>query len=236
MTTIDIATQVKDLVIERPGRARVFEKLGIDYCCGGKRPLAEVCEEKGLDAAAVTAALVEVDAAPVHGDPSEMTLTALADHIEAVHHAWLREEMPRLRHLTQKVANRHGERLPWVIELAAIYAGLEEELTEHMMKEEMILFPLIRALEAGQEIQGIGCGHLEGPVSVMEAEHAAAGEALARMRELTSDYVAPEDACTSFRVMLDGLHGFEKDMHQHIHKENNILFPRAFELRARAAV
>lgn len=231
-TTLHPQTTVGQLVAERPARSRVFEKLGIDYCCGGKLPLAEACSRKGLDAASVLATLEAIeslgaDAAEREPSPLALSLTELCDHIEATHHAWLREEMPRLDFMTNKVASRHGEHSPWLYELAEVYQELQAELTAHMMKEEQILFPAIRDLEAGRPSQTPCGGHLQGPISVMEHEHDNAGRALERMRELSSDYTPPPQACNTFRAMLDALAELEADMHRHVHKENNVLFPRA---------
>lgn len=224
---------VGELVTERPSRSRVFETLGIDYCCGGKLPLSEACRRAGLDASSVLATLQATEAAGPAGDsqpdPAAMSMTELCDHIEATHHNYLRREMPRLEMLTQKVASRHAEHFPWTVEIAGVYAELRDELSMHMMKEEQILFPAIRQLDAGRPASSPCAAHLHGPVSVMEAEHESAGRALERMRELSSNYTAPEEACNTFRAMLDGLAELEADLHIHIHKENNILFPRALK-------
>lgn len=231
-TTLHPQTTVGQLVAERPARSRVFEKLGIDYCCGGKLPLAEACSRKGLDAASVLAtlsAMEELGAGDDEREPSPltMTMTELCDHIEATHHAYLRREMPRLDFMTNKVASRHGEHFPWLFELAEVYQGLQNELTAHMMKEEQILFPAIRDLEAGRPPQSPCGAHLDGPIAVMEHEHDNAGRALERMRELSGDYTPQAEACNTFRAMLDALAELEADMHRHVHKENNVLFPRA---------
>ena len=235
MTAIDIATPVGQLIAERPSRSRLFEHLGIDYCCGGKRPLAEACAAKGLDAATVAKLLAasEQTAEEPARDWNEATLTELAGHIEQTHHAYLRRELPRLTAMVNKVASVHGQSYAWLIELREVFAGFVGELNEHMLKEERVLFPMIRELEAGHANAASHCGGLANPVRMMEHEHDQAGNALARMREITAGYQPPEGACNTFRAMLDALAELEHDMHQHVHKENNILFPRAMAIESK---
>jgi regulator of cell morphogenesis and NO signaling len=232
-TTLTSEKTVGQLVAERPARSRVFEKLGIDYCCGGKLSLADACARKKLDAATVLAMLEatedNVETASHEPDPLSMSLTELCDHIESTHHAYLREELPRLEFMTHKVAKVHGENWPWLIELVGVFDALNEEMTSHMMKEDQVLFPAIRDLEAGKPSQSPFGGRLEGPISMMEHEHESAGRALTRMNELSDGYTPPEGACNTFRAMLDSLAGLEQDMHRHVHKENSILFPKALE-------
>jgi regulator of cell morphogenesis and NO signaling len=226
---------VGQLVAERPARARVFERFGIDYCCGGKKPLTQACHEKGVDVNAVMQELSQADARPSaeERDWSKASLTELADHIEATHHQYLKAELPRLASLTQKVASVHGQRHPELIEVFQIFAEFKQELDAHLMKEEQILFPMIRQLEASAEPVQFHCGSIQNPIRVMVMEHDSAGDALQRMRELTQDYAVPADACNTYRAMLDALTQLEADMHQHVHKENNILFPRAVEAEVR---
>lgn len=238
MATLSPETTVGEFVAQRPALSRLFERLGIDYCCGGKRPLAQACRERGLDPGTVFA-MLEAAVAPAapagEVDAASMSLTELADHIEETHHAYLKHEMPRLRHLALRVANAHGQRLPWTNQLAQVVEGFVRELQSHMMKEEQILFPMVRQIDAAEEAPEFHCGSLANPIRVMEAEHREAGDALATMRTLTSDYTPPPDACNTFRALLDGLKQLEADMHQHVHKENNILFPRALEREAALA-
>lgn len=225
---LDVGTAVGELVAQRPARARVFEELGIDYCCGGKRPLKEVCEEEGLDVARVADRLEKAEAsASDEVDWNSRSMSELADHIERTHHAYLKAELPRLSALVAKVAGRHGPNHPELSLFARVFEGVRAELEAHMTKEEQILFPAIRRLEADPDGSAFSGESLAGPIQVMEHEHDSAGEALARMRELTDDYAVPADACNSYRAMLHDLERLEEDMHAHIHKENNILFPRA---------
>ncbi|QDU89792.1 Iron-sulfur cluster repair protein YtfE [Pirellulimonas nuda] len=234
MQTIDPQATVGELVRAVPGRARVFESLKIDYCCGGKVPLAEACAKMQVAPEAVLDALGQVDGAertPLV-DADCMGLTELADHIEQTHHAYLREELPRLDFLTEKVSRVHGDKDPRLATVREAFLALKNELEPHMMKEEVILFPLIRELEASaDQPQQHGCG-VAGPIRQMEHEHDLAGDALAILREATDGFAPPEWACNTYRAMLDSLDQLEADMHQHIHKENNVLFPKALAMGA----
>ena len=226
---------VGQLVTDRPGRARIFESLGIDYCCGGRRRLDTACESSGVSADTVISEL-EVELAGGAGaepDPSRLSMTALCDQIERTHHTFLRNELPHLHQRMEKVAAKHGTRDPRLLELQSVLASFTAEIASHMTKEEGILFPLIRALEAGDQpaaapLTGCAMG-VNGPIQVMEAEHEQAGAALARMRFLTDDFTPPGAACLTHQALLAGLADLEQDMHRHVHKENNILFPRAGE-------
>jgi regulator of cell morphogenesis and NO signaling len=228
--TIAPEMTVGELVREQPSRSRIFEELGIDYCCGGKKPLAQVCEKKGLDVDALIGKLAaENDAPALNADT--MSLTALADHIEQTHHAYLREELPRLMKMIRKVHKVHGDKDARLELLERVFAAFEEELYSHMGKEERILFPLIRKMEADPASASFP-GSIASPIACMESEHDDAGDALEKMHEYTDDFTPAEYACNTWRAMLDGLRELELDMHQHIHKENNVLFPKAVELEA----
>lgn len=224
-------TQVGQFVAEQPGRFRIFQDHGIDFCCGGKRTLEEVCREKGLNTDQMLGELVGYRQG--EGDSEIWTdrpLTELCDHIEATHHAFLRDMMPRLSVMAQKVANAHGARHAEMLEVQQVFEGLWAEMQSHMMKEERILFPGIRALEAGDAGACSHCGSVQNPIRVMEHEHDNAGAALETMHKLTGGYQAPADACNTFKALLAGLAELEANMHQHVHKENNVLFPRAIAL------
>lgn len=238
MTEITPHTSVGRLVAERPGRARVFERFGIDYCCGGKSALADACAEQGLDAKQIVAALREADAAPPAADETDWTRATLDELIANIldtHHAYLSRELPRLAELIAKVQGVHGQRHPKLAELRQTFEGLQDELAAHTMKEEQILFPMIRNMESTRTLEATHCGSVQNPIRVMEDEHDSAGAALAKMRTLTSDFTPPADACASYQTLLDGLAELEADLHLHIHKENNILFPRAIEMEAALA-
>jgi regulator of cell morphogenesis and NO signaling len=235
MTTIAMEKTVGELVCERPGRSRIFEDFGIDYCCGGKKPLAEACAKKGVAIDVVVDKLARADADASQEDSvdySAMALDKLVDHIMATHHTYLMKELPRLEKLSKKVEKAHADSDARLSALAQVVTALITELGSHMMKEEQVLFPIIRELVNADRLPAMHCGALSNPIGVMEAEHDAAGDALATMRNLTDGYALPEGACNSYRALLDGLHTLELDLHQHIHKENNILFPRALALEA----
>lgn len=237
MTAVNTDVTVGQLVIDRPSRSRVFERLGIDFCCGGKKTLRQACGDKGLDPREVLKALASEESNAGQGQESVATLTLsqLCDHIMQTHHAYLREELPRLDAMVRKVAEVHGRLHPWMIELRSIFFAFRDELASHMMKEEQVLFPMIRHLEASSSRPTFHCGSISNPIRMMEHEHDHAGAALARMRVLTNGFSPPQGACNTFIAMLDGLAQLESDMHLHVHKENNLLFPRAEELYRRLA-
>jgi regulator of cell morphogenesis and NO signaling len=226
--------QIGQLVADRPARSRVFDHHGLDYCFGGKRTIEDACTRRGIDPDPVLAELEALDAEVVpQDDPiAGMSMTELADHIEETHHAYLRSELPRLTRLVDKVTAVHGETHGWLEEVRSVYAGLVAELEPHMMKEEQILFPMIRDIERPGSGRAVHCGTIENPIRVMEHEHDNAGQALERLRTLTNGFAIPEGACNSFRAMLDGLETLEADLHNHIHKENNVLFVRAAQAAA----
>jgi regulator of cell morphogenesis and NO signaling len=239
MSTIDVQMTVGEFVRQLPSRTRVLENLGIDYCCGGKKTLAEASREKGLDPATVAAVLAAAEKAAEpsgQADLAKMTMTQLADHIEQTHHVYLKRELPRLVEVSRKVASVHGEKSSDLQELSQVVGALSEELFNHLAKEEEILFPALRELERVGCISHACFGTVRNPIRMMEHEHDNAGEMLARMRKLTEDYSVPEWGCNTYRAMVDGLRQLEADLHQHIHKENNILFPMAVEAEGKAAV
>jgi regulator of cell morphogenesis and NO signaling len=230
MTDLNADTNIGDLVTENPSRSRVFEQLGIDYCCGGKTSLTDACTERGIDTAEVLERLRAADQAPI--DPelinwSEVSMAELIDHIETVHHVYLRQQLPHLSEMVAKVGEVHGERHPELHEVQKVFGSLKSELESHMMKEEKVLFPFIRRLESATVVPPAHLGSIGNPIRVMEHEHDEAGRALARMRDLTGDYIPPDDACSTFKALLEGLKNLELDLHQHIHEENNILFAKA---------
>ena len=238
---IAVEKTVGEIAAEHPASVRVFEKLQIDYCCGGGRPLAEACRERGLSADQVVAEVEKAEApAEAPRDWTAVPLAALVDHILARHHTYLRAELPALAARLLKVLDAHGQNHgDSLVPLRETFEGLQNELASHMMKEEMILFPLIQRLEAADK-QGGGlppahCGSIRNPITVMEYEHDSAGAALREMRRLTGGYTPPPDACPTYRALLQGLRELETDLHLHIHLENNILFPRAAELESRLA-
>jgi regulator of cell morphogenesis and NO signaling len=229
MKNITLETTVGDIVRTAPVRAHVFENLGIDYCCGGKLPLAEACRSKGLDPATVLAMLAALDEIPQSStaNPDVMSLGELCDHIERIHHDYLREELERLDFMTRKVAAVHGDSEARLHDLRRVFELFREKMLSHTKEEEQIVFPKIRQLEAKQQDKASLVADLKAILTKLETEHDDAGAALVRFRELTDDYTPPDWACNTFRAMYDSLERLEKHTHQHIHKENNVLFVKA---------
>lgn len=232
MATVQLHDTVGNIVRDHPALARLFEQSKVDYCCGGQKTLAEVCTQRGLDPQTFLAQLEE--AAIAEPLPAvnlvALSLSELTDHIEQVHHAYLKTELPRLENLVTKVARVHGDRDSRLTQVRDIFLSLSQELTTHLMKEEQILFPMIRQLETRETVPVFHCGRIVNPINQMILEHDTAGTALAQLRQLTDDYTPPDWACNTYRVLLDALLTFEQDMHQHVHKENNVLFPKAIAL------
>ncbi|GLH73804.1 iron-sulfur cluster repair di-iron protein [Geothrix limicola] len=233
--TIDLNTKVGDLVLTMPQAMRYLETQGVDYCCGGHRSLREACEVASRSPADILAALEALDA-PAAGTPSpqawmEAPLADLLDHIVTTHHDYLRTELPRLDTLLEKVLRAHGENHPELDEVFDIYQALSMDLMPHLMKEEQILFPFIRRLEAGQAPEACFAS-VQSPIRVMESEHEAVGGLLVRLRACTNEYTAPADGCATFRALYDGFKTLEEDLHLHIYLENQILHPRAKDMEA----
>jgi regulator of cell morphogenesis and NO signaling len=236
--SIDIQRTVGEIALERPQAAAVFEKLGIDYCCGGGKALVSACEAAGANVAQVTHLLEQ---AAVAGKPgtdagnwAEQSLASLIGHIVEKHHAYCREEGARLQPLLEKVVSKHGERHPELTQAQNLFTSLRDDLSMHMMKEERVLFPYVVALEDSSSRQSISprapFGTVQNPVRMMVQEHDSAGQLLQQIRGVTRNFTVPEDACASFKALYQGLEAFEADLHQHIHLENNLLFPRAIAL------
>ncbi len=233
MTQLNLRESVGNWVARHPQTSRVFESLRIDYCCGGGKSLEQACREHQLDPQQVVADLEQVINAGAD-EPTEdwfhASLVELCDHIERTHHEYLRGELPRLTEMISRVVDAHGDSHPELPDLQQVVSELRAELEPHMFKEEQILFPAIRQLAQSDARPSFAFGTLANPIGVMEQEHENAGSALKKIREITRDFVIPADACNTYRAMLDGLHQLETDTHQHVHKENNILFPRTLEL------
>jgi regulator of cell morphogenesis and NO signaling len=232
-------TTVGDLVAADFRAARVLEQFGIDFCCGGRRSLADACRTAGADPATVRRALDQAVAEPADGDADvrHWPLYQLIDHIVSKHHAYVRVALPAIAHHLATLVNVHGERHPELARIAATFDGLRHELQQHLMKEEQVLFPYIREL-AGRSDRHPGpspFGTVENPIRMMEREHRDAADELGVIRQLTNGYTAPPDGCTTYRVAMAELAQFERDLHQHVHLENNILFPRAVALEQGSA-
>jgi regulator of cell morphogenesis and NO signaling len=232
MTVLAQEIPIGQLVADDPRRARLLERLGIDYCCGGRAPLDVACRRNGLDVATVLDQLALGDFEVPHNghdgfDASRARLGELIDHIVTTHHAYLHRELPRLSALAGQVVGPHGVRHPELREVRDVLNDLQDDLKFHLLKEEKVVFPVIARLERAAEISLPRGGSVARAIVVMEHEHGDAGAALARLRTLTDGYTPPEDACPTFRALLDGLAELEADLHVHVHEENNILFPRA---------
>lgn len=236
---INPATTVRQLAIEIPGATRVFEKFKIDYCCGGHKPLVEACATAGLDLQEVEQqlALSETTRALQTTEFNEMRLPVLIEHIVNKHHVFTKEEMVRLEALAAKVESVHGENHPELRQVSGLFRRLCIDLTPHMFKEEQVLFPYIVQLERASteklNVPSAPFGTVNNPVRMMMMEHDVAGEILRELRKVTNDYAVPPDVCISYTTLYEALEAFEKDLHQHIHLENNILFPGAIELEHR---
>lgn len=226
---------VSELVLANPGAARVFEELKIDYCCGGGKTLGEACTGIGVEVGKVTDLLRQAEKANVEPATNwtEMSLNSLIDHIEATHHVFTRSELERLAKLMAKVCQVHGSSHHELFQLEKTFQALSDELGPHLRKEENVLFPYIRALEAtapGGAPPVAPFGTVRNPVRMMSLEHDSAGQLLRELREESDNYSVPADGCGSFHALYQGLAEFEQDLHQHIHLENNLLFPRAIAL------
>jgi len=236
MSTTILDRTVAELVLERPARSRFFESFGIDYCCGGKKTLQEACDRKALPSDQVLELLAALATEPTpdqEPEPGAMALGDLIEHILEAHHQYLRQELPRLGAMLQKVERVHGDRNERLAAMLSVFEAFTLELNQHMMKEEEILFPAIARMDAtGAEVAAC-FGSVANPIARMEAEHDDAGNALEQLRTLSDGYTPPDWACNTYRALLDGLHDLERNMHAHVHKENNILFPKAIRLEAK---
>jgi regulator of cell morphogenesis and NO signaling len=228
------STTVGDIVAKDFRAAGVFERFGIDFCCGGQRSIAEACRSAAIDPSTVEAALGALKADSSSSfDLSDWPLGRLVDHIVSTHHAYVRSALPLIRQYLAKLQEVHGDRHPELARVAAHFDTLMHELGQHLLKEEQVLFPYIKELELCSGPGGRGfCpfGSIQNPIRMMEREHRDAADELLAIRELTQGYATPEDGCTTYGVCMAELDRFERDLHQHVHLENNVLFPRAVAL------
>lgn len=217
------------IVDANPSAARVLELHQLDYCCGGRRTLEEACADRDLDPAVVLDAL---DTAEPGGTAewTAMDPAALVDHIETTHHRYLHDELPRLAALVEKVVGVHGTRHPELRLVDATYTALRLDLEPHLMKEERVLFPMVRELTAAASTPTLHRGSVASPIEMMTLEHDHAGDLLAHLRTVANGYEPPADACASYQALYRGLAELEADTHLHVHKENNVLFPAVLAL------
>ncbi len=232
-----ISNTVGEMAIKLPGAIRVFENFGIDYCCGGKRTLREACQAANISIEEVLSSLVQGEGAaqlPPVRDWQKEPLSALVNYILQTHHVFTKQEIVRLEKLLDKVCAAHAQNHTELIRLRELFKILKGDLLPHMMKEESVLFPYIKAIETAltkrQKSPMPFFSTVRNPVRLMMMEHDNAGELLRIMRTLTNNYTVPADACVSFKALYEALNAFETDLHQHIHLENNILFPRTVAL------
>lgn len=238
---INSATTVREVAVKIPESTRLFETLKIDYCCGGNRPLTEACESAGVEVNNVMAMLAILSNADKAGknviEFQNLSLTELITHILDTHHVFTKSEMERIGALVEKVTNAHGVNHPELFKVGELFQRLCADLQPHMFKEERVLFPYIAALEqatsSDQQRPFAPFGTVNNPIRMMTTEHETAGSILHELRAVTSDYRVPPDACMSYQTLYQALPDFEKDLYQHIHLENNILFPKAVELENR---
>jgi regulator of cell morphogenesis and NO signaling len=228
---ITAETLVADIAAHHPRSIEVFERHGIDFCCGGRRALGEACREHDASVETVAAEIAAAAAREVPEDRvfTDAPLGALLDHIVSRYHAALREDLPRLGRMADKVAEVHGARHPELHELARVYRGLRDELAPHLGVEEERVFPAVRRLAEAAEAEDV-----RGALHALEEEHDRAGTALARLRALSRGFAVPDDGCTTYRALYEGLVRFERELHEHVHLENNVLFPRVVSRLARA--
>ena len=236
--TLMTAKTVRKIAVENPAATRIFERFGIDYCCGGNQALEEACQRANVPLEEIIDSLeMEEETAraaqPVHDWQTE-PLSELITHIKNTHHKYTREETIRLTALLKKVCSVHGKNHPELFQIQSTFVDLAQELATHLMKEEMVLFPYVVRMEEAviqnEPLLPAPFGTVENPVAMMEHEHDSAGSALRSVRKASGDFTPPADACVSYQTLYQALAAFEADLHQHIHLENNILFPRAIAM------
>jgi regulator of cell morphogenesis and NO signaling len=237
--TLNSLETVRDVVVELPSATRLFDKLGIDYCCGGSRSLEEACARAGVPVKEVLYSLAQLKQAPPEAAARDWRTASLAEliaHILDQHHTFTRQELSRLDGLLVKVCAAHAPKHEELPRLHTLFRGLGQEINAHLLKEEETLFPFIIRLEKAvnqrQQLPMPPFRTVRNPVRMMMLEHDTAGDVLREMRRLSANYIVPPDGCASFQALYQGLRAFEQDLHQHIHLENNMLFPRAVELES----
>jgi regulator of cell morphogenesis and NO signaling len=229
-STIESSATLASVVRAHPEVVRELERRGLDYCCHGDQTLADACGAADLDPATVLADLEAATGTDTVEAWTALSPAELVDHIEAVHHRYLWDELPRLAELTDTVVAVHGPRHPELADVAESFAAVRADFEPHLLKEEQVLFPMIRAIATASRPPELHCGRIANPISMMMREHERTGALLASLRAVTDDYRTPEDGCASYRALYDGFARLEADTHLHIHKENNVLFPAVAQL------
>lgn len=228
--------EIGQFVAEDFRTAVVFSEYGIDFCCRGNRPLDEVCNKKNIALEEILEKLNVSSTNVQHNTQAYNTwpLDLLATYIEKTHHRYVESKIPVLFQFLDKLCKVHGERHPKLIEINGLFKEVAGELAQHMKKEELVLFPrikkMVKRVEENTPLEPAHFGTVQNPISMMEHEHDAAGEIFRKIASLTNNYTPPEDACNTYRVAFSMLDEFEKDLHLHIHLENNILFPKALKM------
>ena len=230
-----IHTPINDFIAEDVRRTGIFEELDIDACCGGYRTLAVACAEKGIDPESVLNKLMsftpESDPVAAVKEGMDGSLSEAVDHLLQTHHTYLKEALPRLAALLDKVVNAHVARHPELSTVQELFGEVRADLEPHLMKEEQVLFPMIKQLESSSGSAELDCGPLQNPIRVMLAEHERVLTLFQRIRATTRNFQMPEDGCESYRLLLTGLDELEVDTLLHIQKENEILFPQVLAMQ-----
>lgn len=227
-------TLIGDIVAADFRAAAVLERFGIDFCCGGRRSLGDACRSASVDPSAILTAIEALGIPPHDDDVTAWSVDELMDYIVRTHHTYVRDKTPEIARHLAKLQMAHGERHPELFDMFSVFGQLSEELHQHMMKEEQVLFPYVHDLAARRSRPVGGMispfGTVANPIRMMEREHQDAGDAMRTLRELANNYTAPADGCTTYAVTMSELDAFEKDLHRHVHLENNVLFPHAIAL------
>jgi regulator of cell morphogenesis and NO signaling len=235
-------SKIGEIIAENFRTAQVFEKYGLDFCCGGKKTLGEACTEKGINPDELLQSLLQIggNGSRATADFNSWELDFLIDYIVNNHHQYVNRSLPVIKEHADKVVSKHGENHEEVTVISELFSNIKSELEAHLQKEERMLFPYIKHLaeleRRGEEAPYAPFGTVENPVKVMEMEHDAAGKIMEKINTLSSSYTPPDDACTTYRVLYHELKEFEDDLHIHIHLENNILFPKAIELEKKLSL
>ena len=229
---------VADIVADNIKTAHVFKRYGIDFCCGGGITVEKACEKNKVDYGNLLAEIIATAGnADRQHDYKSWSPGFLADYIVNTHHTYVNESLNILDQYMEKVVRVHGQHHPPLLDIQQLYSAVAEELKQHMMKEERILFPYIKSLENAvtthSTMPDVHFGTVKNPIQVMNQEHENAGDLLERINKLTNKYSAPEWACNTFKALYAKLDEFEQDLHLHVHLENNILFPKAIELESK---
>ena len=233
---IDIEDKtVAEIVTENIKTADIFKKNGIDFCCGGNVNVKAVCAKKGVDYSKLEEEILNIGKAPTGAqDYNTWDLDFLADYIINTHHKYVAEANGLIIQYSDKVAKVHGHHYVETVEINKLFHAIASELNSHMQKEEMMLFPFIKqiaqAKKSGEPLVQSPFGSVQNPINMMEAEHTDAGEILVKIAELSNNFTPPAEACNTFKALYSKLEEYQNDLFQHIHLENNILFPKAIEL------